>query len=274
MAGPLYWIGGTGSQSFQSASNWSTSPGGAAGAIIPSDADGVTEAYITSGTSNINSGLDNSSAYTGALYVAFDGTIGSAGSPLKTDCHTLQVSRVGGDSYFGSDVFVTAFNVFDTGTASVSWTTGTATTIVAGASGRLNISGTAGTVTAAGLGVSITGTVTTFTCLAGNHTSSATLKNVYVIGGTLRMTGTAGIENTTDSGVLYVYPDARYIHNSSGEIDFIEVYTNGTATAAGSTAPFVIKGGNRWVNCVYFDGSPVSITGSGATSPGRKGFGY
>lgn len=265
-----HWVGPDGSQSFQVDANWSATRGGAGGASYPTGND---EAYIETGSAKITLGMDNAS-FTGTLYVSFDGCIGDVGAPFTSNCNRITIARVGADSYLAGETAVIELNIYDASIASVSWVSGEATSIYLGPSGVFNMTGgSSDNVYTAGISVVCGGAVSQIDVYDGNHQFSKSVVTMNVHDGFVRMTGTAGITDGAGGGFLSVY-GGTYEHNSSGTIDFVDAYPNAVLTAAGASAPFVITGGNRWVGASYFENSPVSITGTGATNPGRKGFGY
>lgn len=70
---------------------------------------------------------------------------------------------------------------------------------------------------------------------------------------------------------LNVYPGAKYRHNSTGDVDNIVVYHNGTADAIGATAPFTVAASTLHAGGKLFEQSAVEVTYTAATS--KIGFG-
>lgn len=265
-----HWVGPDGTQSFQNNACWSATRGGAGGASYPTSND---EAYIETGSAKITQGMSNA-AFTGTLYVSFDGSLGDVGMPFTSNCHRITVAKVGAETYLAAETKVTELNIYDASIASVSWMSGEATAIYLGESGLFNMpGGTSDALYSAGMGSIVAGAVAEANIYDGNHEFTTSVVSMNVYDGFVAVVGSAGITDGAAGGFLSVY-GGTYNHRSSGIIDFLNAYPGAVCTASGASAPFVITGGNRWVGASYFDNSPVSITGTGATSPGRRGFGY
>jgi hypothetical protein len=79
MAGPFYWIGGSGSKSWADTANWSLSAGGAGGVGPPGSAE-VANIGATESSSSIDTSLTwTTGGGTLNVYPGFTGTIGTSG---------------------------------------------------------------------------------------------------------------------------------------------------------------------------------------------------
>lgn len=247
-----YWVGGTGSQSFQSTGNWSATRNGASGASYPT---GTDTAYILDGTSNIDSGLSNA-AFTGALTISFGGNIGTAGgTPLATECQGIFYSGTGAYAFLSGTV--TQLSLWSSN-GMVTWNAGTLSTAYIGPNALLTVSGT-GTLTTgynAGGIVSLNGgNCTLFENYDGTVQSTvdvATL-NIYA--------GQANNQNAaTNSTKVTIFSGATLQHSSTGTLTFVYAYPNSYVIDAGAPGPFTVTAAELWPNASLFQNPSVSIT--------------
>jgi hypothetical protein len=251
-----YWVGGAGSKSFQDTANWSATRGGAGGATAPT---GTDEAFIESGTSDINSGLSNA-GFTGQLTVSagFSGTIGTiGGSGLIANLanNGLRYSGNGRFAYFGGAIF----RAYIYGTQSdVRFVSGSVGGISVGNGCQVQVvNGVSVSVILNGGGFVRIGTngVGTFEGLAGSAVCVGSAANVNLSGGRFEMGGTAPITNRVN-----VLGSSAYNHKSTGTINTIYVGPDAVATTDGARSGFTVTESARWIGSRFFDPSFVSIT--------------
>jgi hypothetical protein len=252
-----YWVGGAGSKSFQDTANWSATRGGAGGATAPT---GTDEAFIESGTSDINSGLSNA-AFTGQLTVSagFSGTIGtSGGAGLIANLVQLRYSGSGRFAFFGSSGGNISFaRIYDT-RSSVRFVSGTVSALYVGIGCNVRSSnGVTLTLVQNGGGFIDIGTtgVGTYAGLGGSAVCVGSAATVSLYDGRFQLGGSAPI---TDS--VSVFGSSTYSHKSAGAIEQIFVAPQATATSESAVFPFTITNSTRWIGSRFFDPSFVSIT--------------
>lgn len=272
----LYWVGGAGVQLWTSTANWSTAEGGAGGSGPPADTDTV---YITTGTSQI-SGYDATVGGTVTLaniYISFQGTIGSSGSPLKFALAANAQSVVSGNH---GELYLNP--VLSNSTKQLQLL-GSGAVILSGSTNNqgIIICGTAGPVTIEGsyqgaFSVSTYGSTVTVLDQAGMSGSPAFtvyngLVRCYRTFGTAAINGgrLVSLGTCTATGPVRPATGGIYSHNTSGAVSSITVFPGGVANTVGATAPFTVSttaglhlGGH------LFEEPTVAITYSG-TPPVR-----
>jgi hypothetical protein len=280
MATSYYWVGGAGSQSFNSSANWSATEGGSGGAGVPGDTD---TPYILTGTSNIE-GFDATVGGTvtfANIYISFNGTIGSVSSPLKFALAANAQSAASGNhgELYLNPVLSNStkqIQFLGTGPVILSGSTNNQGIIICGTQGPVTVEATyqgAFTISTYGAtvtllnasGMSGTPAVTVWDGLVRCYRTFAT---VQIYGGRFVSLGTC-----TATGPIRPQGGGIYTHNTSGAIGSITVFPGGIANTTGATSPFTISAtAGLHLGGHLFEEPTVVITYSG--SPAVRYYGF
>lgn len=261
----LYWIGGSGPQSWSNTANWSASPGGASAGVIPATGDTV---WVANGTSFINQGLSQSGVTLAALYIGFSGTIGSVGNHLDIRASQMKI--------YGSpqNIFIYAATA---GTSEIYVNTGSTVYLIGdggtgiansyfGARGRIVIDSSCDLESC-----SLVSMGATIEILRAEDPSVAEDDvDITMYGGEClcyRRVGVADIrggrlslfENVIALSII-VGPNAVYNHQSTGNLGSVLVHSGGKASASSATSPFTVTSSTVEGTGDLFTDSAVAIT--------------
>jgi hypothetical protein len=244
MAGPFFWIGGSGSKSWQDANNWSLSSGGAAAAAYPGQT--TTGEVANIGTTASSSSIDTSLTFTNGagtlnVYPGFTGSIGTTGGSAL-DLNGSAVNYYGNASFANfADSGAIVVNTANTGLLTFSGKDYTNTNITV-LGGNVTFAATAtdlgdGTGVVEFLGGAVTidagsGLAVTFTAQGGARVFCARAI------GTTNVTGQGTLLKTTGTGAVAranVEEYATYIINSTGTITDLYNRPRGRITLSGAS---------------------------------------
>jgi hypothetical protein len=280
MAGPFFWIGGSGSKSWADTANWSLSAGGAGGVGPPGSAE-VANIGATASSSSIDTSLTwTTGGGTLNVYPGFTGSIGTTGG-TALDLNGSAVNYYGNASFANfADSGAIVVNTANTGLLTFSGTDSTHTNITI-LGGNATFAATAtdlgdGTGVVEFLGGSVTieagSGAATFEAQGGARVFCAraiTTANITGQGTLLKTTGTAA----TTTAKVEEY--ATYIINSTGTITNLYNRPRGRITLIGAAGPVTIS------NYFQYPGSKASGLTDGLASvsadtifdsPGGGGF--
>lgn len=261
----------TGTVTWNSTASWSASDGGATGASIPVSGDTV---YILRGNAFIP-GQDLSAVVLANLYVSFQGTIGSSGSPFKIGLDTGCNSIFSGDH---GDVFIAPFlasavngilSFLGNGMGNVTVMSNSASaqgTYLCGQRCRVNFSGSfEGTFTVVGLGnvnIEYAATACLVSTQSGRTICSRSTGAATVLGGVLTITGVAAA-----GGITVVYPQGVLNYQATGTIANLTTNVGAVANSAGAPGAITVTNSTKWVGSKMFDQSAVNIVYTNPTVP-------
>jgi hypothetical protein len=249
----------TGTVTWNSTATWSATDGGATGASIPVSGDTV---YIIRGNATIP-GQDLSAVVLANLYVSFQGTIGSLGSPFKIGLADGADSRFSGDH---GDVYISPFiaaNTPPTTIGKISFLGNGFGNIVCGAMCRVVFLSTFdGLFTVNAIGnteIQSNSTAGASSCSivaqSGQVSCARATNNVSVLSGVVTISGVGGIAGTT-----MVYPNAILNYQSTGTIANLTTFPSGVAQSSGANGAFTVSKSTKWGGSTMFDSSIAMVT--------------
>jgi hypothetical protein len=280
MAGPFYWIGGSGSKSWADTANWSLSAGGAGGAGPPGSAE-VANIGATASSSDIDTSLTwTTGGGTLNVYPGFTGTIGTSGG-TALDLNGSAVNYYGNASLANfADSGAILVNTSNTGPLTFSGKdyTNTNITVLGG-----NVIFTA-TATKIGIGTGVVeflgGAVTlesvssdpaTFTAQGGARVECARAV------GTANVTGQGTLLKTTGTGAVAranIEEYALYLINSTGTITDLYNRPRGRISMVGIAGPVTITNYYQYAGAKgsgFVDGIAVTTNETLFDTPGGGG---
>lgn len=266
-----YWVGGSGSQSWSNTANWSATAGGAGGASVPTTGD---TAYVNSGTSNIDSGLAQTSVSNLSLTVGFSGTIGTASSSLQFGAGCTLYATGSPTVYIGAPAASINVIGFENSSPTIIVTDGAA--VLYGGGGTLTLAAavTAWLIWNLGANILMEASNTASTAAGsifnyGGQTicrrpmSNAT-DELEVYGGSFVYSNNATMDN------LQVFSGGVYYHSTTATITFLAVGAGGVCSASGATGPFTVTNAQFGAGGSLFADTLVPITYTSVTKIGTN----
>lgn len=258
-----FWTGGANDGNWSTAGNWSPS-----GAPVTGD-----DVYVEEGSQNITLGLSQGSVNLASLRISFNGTIGTASTPLTIGCNSGTVNITGTGSFYKitagtGGISKIVYNPKGNSTLYIAG--GTTTTLETGGIGLVEIDSAAvvTNIYSNGAGINIGYNATVVTTFVNTRSAVSSYRPITTLTtGPGALTTTLGTLATVNSST--VQPMGRHNHKSQGTITTSVVQPDGMADAYGNTYAFTVTNRTNYngYNRNFDHQETAKITFTNASAP-------